>query len=148
MTNLEIERRWCLKGNWPYASKLQHSFMQSYVREYRYRIIDGLTAEKTVKTGTGMVRTELNQPIPVQIALNTVAASHGFWLHKQRFVSVYKGYTVTLDYFGDHFAYVEIEFPTIEEAEAFIAPSFFGEEITNTKGTRDIFMEQKELAGF
>ena len=54
-------------------------------------------------------------------------------ISKTRYIIPYNGFKIELDIFHDKFEglkYAEVEFPDIEGAKSFIAPDYFGEEVT------------------
>lgn len=136
---IEIERKWIveLDETTPiglfYRTNTQ--ILQAYVDDVRYRWanLESTEVEKTIKTGEGMVRTEETTIVDSEEALRAVLeANDGFWMRKHRFKIRHGEYTIELDYFVENgLAYAEIEFPTVEEAEAFTdIPSWFGKEVT------------------
>ncbi len=60
----------------------------------------------------------------------------GHPITKKRYLIPLDPYTIELDVFEGHMdglIMAEVEFPTIEEAEAFIPPEWFGEEVTGDR---------------
>ncbi|MBO6283241.1 MAG: adenylate cyclase, partial [Pseudobutyrivibrio sp.] len=60
----------------------------------------------------------------------------GYLITKRRYLIPLDPYTIELDVFSGHMdglIMAEVEFPTVEEADAFTAPDWFGEDVTNDR---------------
>lgn len=60
----------------------------------------------------------------------------GHPITKRRYLIPFEPYTIELDVFEGHksgLIMAEVEFPTIEEANNFVPPEWFGEDVTNDK---------------
>lgn len=85
--------------------------------------------------GSGMLaREEYNLPLNAESYKNLIKKADGTIINKKRYcIPFQEKYTIELDVFSPPFAplvLAEVEFPSIEEAEAFIPPEWFGEEVT------------------
>ena len=78
----------------------------------------------------------------IEAALTKEAYEHlaekidGYLITKRRYLIPLAPYTVELDVFAGHMEgliMAEVEFPSVEEAEAFTAPDWFGQEVTNDR---------------
>ena len=61
---------------------------------------------------------------------------YGNLITKRRYLIPLDPYTIELDVFSGHMdglIMAEVEFPTVEEADAFTAPDWFGEDVTNDR---------------
>ena len=84
-----------------------------------------------------MKREEVNLPLTEEGYLHLIAKADGKIIAKTRYRIPYLSYTIELDLFenvqiekGEDLIMAEVEFPTIEEANAFEAPSWFGADVT------------------
>ena len=81
-----------------------------------------------------MVREEYNLPLTKEAYHHLRAKADGIIIHKIRYNIPYKEkYTIELDEFLDELApliLAEVEFDTKEEADTFVPPDWFGEDVT------------------
>ena len=84
--------------------------------------------------GRGFIeREEYNLPLTEEAYLHLVAKSDGKIISKRRYLIPFNGYTIELDVFKEPFAplvLAEVEFQTLEEANAFVPPAWFGRDVT------------------
>lgn len=84
--------------------------------------------------GSGlMVREEYNLPLNAEAFLHMKGKIDGILIKKRRYLIPYGKYTIELDIFEGELAplqLAEVEFQTEEEANAFIPPAWFGEDVT------------------
>lgn len=82
-----------------------------------------------------MVREEYNLPLTKESYELLVKKSEGNIISKKRVVIPYGKYTIELDIFNSPIDLVmaEVEFESVEEAEAFTAPDWFLEDVTNDR---------------
>ncbi|QEP52215.1 hypothetical protein D9_0008 [Aeromonas phage D9] len=149
----EIERRWMITDRKVALQRLVGSVCKSVQQFYtpdgtRYRQTineDQITTyEKTVKTGKGLVRTEVNTPITHKAYLDMYhALDCPKPVNKLRYEYHHKGYCFDVDVYTDNkMITAELEFKTVKEAKEFHkVPDWFGEEITDLEGVSnfDIF---------
>lgn len=143
----EIERKWLLDKIPALVIEKAvkvYWISQSYVvvgesGETRVRFRKNETTEDseyflTVKCGNGMSRTEVEVNIDLQQYADLKAAAIGT-VEKQRFVTSTTPQMEIDEYFGTLYGLyvVEIEFANQEEAEQFVAPFWFGREVTEDK---------------
>ncbi len=85
--------------------------------------------------GRGFIeREEYNLPLTEEAYLHLVAKSDGKIISKRRYRIPFNGYTIELDVFKEPFAplvLAEVEFQTLEEANAFVPPAWFGRDVTS-----------------
>lgn len=154
----EIERNWAIGEVDPEVTLREApsvAIKQAYVvilddLEVRVRVMAGAKDGKpldvgytlTVKHGSGMVRREVELPID-ELKFNELWEQCEHDIAKVRFYIDYGEYTLELDiYSGDipGLKVAEIEFPSVEAAEAFVPPSWFGKEVTNDPQYRDSWL--------
>lgn len=154
----EIEKKWLIdKEKIPYdlSAKDVRTFEieQTYIcfdPEMRVRRYNGGEFyEYTVKTNMtqdGMVRDEVNIDINETQYNNLVIKKEGNTIHKTRYQLYSEGQLIAIDIFHgelDGLAYMEIEFPTLEESLAFDTPDWVIKDVTD-----DIDYKNGHLARF
>lgn len=80
-----------------------------------------------------MVREEYNLPLNREAFLHLREKIDGILIRKRRYLIPLGTYTIELDVFEDELApllLAEVEFETESEANAFVPPSWFGEDVT------------------
>ncbi|GKU76296.1 CYTH domain-containing protein [Paenibacillus sp. L3-i20] len=88
----------------------------------------------TFKKGNGLVREEVEYEISEGIYTQVVKAFEFTPLTKDRITASWNGITVEIDNYDQvKLSVLEVEFSSIEEANEFEAPSWFGEEISSQK---------------
>ncbi len=101
--------------------------------------------------GSGlMMREEYNLPLTKEAYEHLRSKSDGILIHKIRYKIPYPdNYTIELDIFLDALApliLAEVEFPTKEEADAFIPPDWFSEDVTFDTNYHNSILSQKKEA--
>lgn len=88
----------------------------------------------TYKSKGLMVREEYNLPLTREAYLHLRPKADGILIAKKRYlIPLPPCYTIELDVFENELSpliLAEVEFPTEEEANAFIPPEWFGEDVT------------------
>ncbi len=107
--------------------------------------ISGETEEYTLTyKGKGMMaREETNLPLSRHGFLHLVGKIDGVPIEKTRYRIPLDAYVIELDIFEGHHEGIwmaEVEFPTLEEAEAFTAPDWFGPEVTNDHRYHNVWL--------
>ncbi len=96
---------------------------------------DGDSYYLTYKSGGLMAREEYNLPLHRQAYLHLKQKADGRIISKTRYrIPLSEERTLELDVFDPPFAplcLAEVEFPTLEAAEAFCPPHWFGKEVTD-----------------
>jgi len=133
---MEIERKFLIK-NMPVLEQYERKHItQGYLNTdpvVRVRE-DGDRYYLTYKGKGLLAREEANLPLTREAFEHLIAKSDGKIIMKTRYLIPLAPYTIELDVFeGDHAPLVmaEVEFPSLEEANAFSIPAWFGEEVTN-----------------
>ena len=102
----------------------------------------------TYKGSGKMVREEYNLPLTEEAYLTLKSKADGNVIGKKRVLIPYKSYTIELDIFDAPFApliVAEVEFPTVEEANAFQGPDWFGEDVTEDTAYHNSTMSRKKF---
>lgn len=87
----------------------------------------------TYKGGGMMAREEYNLPLDAASYNHLLEKADGNIITKRRYLIPCAPYTIEMDVFEGFFdglVLAEVEFPSIEEAEQFIPPEWFGEDVT------------------
>ncbi len=89
--------------------------------------------ELTYKSKGLMARQEINLPLTEASYQHLLTKIDGHLISKKRYMIPFKSYTIELDVFkGIHAPLIlaEVEFPTIDEANSFVPPTWFGADVT------------------
>lgn len=89
--------------------------------------------ELTYKSGGMMARQEYNLPLTADSYEHLKTKVDGRVIIKKRYMIPLAPYTIELDIFEGDLApliIAEVEFPSVEEANSFTAPDWFGEDVT------------------
>jgi CYTH domain-containing protein len=141
---VEIERKWVAERRPDVVPPDLHGthLRQGYLAEegdvtVRVRISDDL-ARLTVKAGAAAARTEVEVDIDRQDAEDLWPYTEGRRILKTRYrVPLADGLVAEVDVFEADLAglcIVEVEFPSPEAARGFVAPEWFGRDVTEVKG--------------
>ncbi|NGZ75198.1 CYTH domain-containing protein [Saccharibacillus alkalitolerans] len=88
----------------------------------------------TFKQGNGMSREEVEYSITESIYEQLFRASGAVPLTKTRTTGEWNGITVELDRYDQlNLTVAEVEFDSLEEAESFVPPEWFGEDISSKR---------------
>lgn len=137
----EIERKYLVTSSPPPARRVT-AIEQGYLAvddgvEVRIRRRDG-GCTLTVKSGTGRVRGEVELEIAAEVFEELWAMAAGRRIEKRRAeIDLTDGRVAEVDTFGgtlDGLVVVEVEFPDEATADDFVAPPWFGAELTGTPG--------------
>lgn len=153
--NKEIERKWLIDpNNIPYdleKDAKKYELTQTYLNfspEMRVRNINDSRYVLTIKTGltetSGLERGETEYDITKDEYEHLLSKQEGSTIHKTRYQIKVDNYTYAFDIFHqqlDGLAYLEIEFPSTEEANNFQTPNWIGKDVTN-----DIEYKNQKLA--
>ena len=133
---MEIERKFTVKKmpagleSFPF-----HIIQQAYLNTdpvVRIRREDE-TYYLTYKGRGLMAREEYNLPLNRPSYEHLLAKADGQIISKKRYLIPFGTYTIELDVFEAPFAplvIAEVEFPSLEEADAFLAPDWFDADVT------------------
>lgn len=133
---MEIERKFLIK-ELPDLNKYESKHItQGYLNTnpvVRVRE-DGDKYYLTYKGKGLLAREEANLPLTKEAFEHLITKADGKIIEKTRYLIPCDPYTIELDVFeGAHAPLImaEVEFPSIEEANSFTPPKWFGEEVTN-----------------
>ena len=87
--------------------------------------------------GSGlMAREEIEAALSEEAYLHRRKKIDGHAITKRRYLIPYEKYTIELDVFEGHkkgLIMAEVEFESMEEADSFVAPEWFGEDVTSDR---------------
>lgn len=135
---MEIERKYLIeRDKLPicYSKYSYHEIEQAYLCTepvVRVRRSDD-EYYMTYKSKGLMVREEYNLPLTKESYEHLLKKADGSIIKKKRYLIPYESYTIELDIFeGSHEGLIlaEVEFETEDMANTFIAPDWFGEDVT------------------
>ena len=96
-----------------------------------------------------MLREEYNLPLTKEAYEHLLPKIDGILISKKRYlIPLDKNLTAELDVFEEDLnglVIVEVEFNTVEEANAFHAPDWFGEDVTNSGKYHNSYLSQHGL---
>lgn len=132
----EIERKFLVKELPEISSYRYHSIVQAYLnRNPVLRIRKQDDNYYFTYKGKGLLeREEYNLPLNKESFDNLLPKAEGKVVAKKRYLIPYGKYTIELDIFEGDLApltMAEVEFESIEEANSFVAPEWFAEDVTD-----------------
>lgn len=134
---MEIERKFIIKDSaFPFRDYPFKELEQGYLNTapvVRVRKEDD-TYYLTYKGGGMMAREEYNLPLNKEGYEHLIAKADGNIISKRRYLVPLGKFTVEIDEFRAPFApliMAEVEFESIEEANSFTPPEWFGEDVTH-----------------
>lgn len=101
--------------------------------------------ELTYKGKGSMVREEYNLPLTKEAYEHLREKIDGRLITKRRYMIPFENYTIELDIFEGDLApltLAEVEFSTEEEANNFVAPDWFAEDVTFSRLYHNSFLSQ------
>ncbi len=152
MENMEIEKKYIIKtlpeNLDDYSSRLiEQGYLNTdpVVRVRR----DNNDCYLTYKGGGMMAREEYNLPLNAKAYAHLIAKADGNIISKTRYmIPLNDKLTIELDIFHGQFeglCLAEVEFDSIEEANSFIPPLWFGEDVTMDGRYHNSYMSQQKL---
>lgn len=146
---MEIERKFLIKeGVFPFRDYPHKEYEQGYlsvkpvVRVRR----EGDEYVLTYKGGGMMVREEYNLPLDRESFEHLIKKADGNIIRKTRYFIPLGDLTIELDEFKEPFApllMAEVEFKSEEEANSFVPPEWFGEDVTHNKEYHNSTMSRR-----
>lgn len=150
---MEIERKYLIPNlpadyeSYPHTELEQGYLCTSPVVRIRK---SGETYTLTYKGAGFLVREEYNLPLTKEAYEHLRPKADGILIHKIRYRIPYqKTYTIELDVFLDILApltLAEVEFSTEEEANRFVPPDWFGEDVTFSPEYHNSALSRKKQA--
>ncbi len=133
---MEIEKKFTVKELPDLSGYDRHKIEQAYInRKPTLRIRRQDDDYYFTYKGEGlMAREEYNLPLNEESYYHLREKADGKIITKTRYLIPYDQYTIELDVFEGDLApliIAEVEFPTIEEAENFVPPAWFAEDVTS-----------------
>lgn len=149
---MEIERKFLVK-NIPanLESYAQQRISQGYINTNPVVRIRRSNDDYylTYKGKGHMVREEYNLPLNAESFAHMLSKIDGILIDKIRYlIPLDDTHTAELDIFQGTLAplrMVEVEFDTVEDANAFLPPEWFGEEVTTNRGYHNSSLSQHGL---
>lgn len=146
---MEIERKFLVDlSKFDYKEYPHKEYTQGYLNTkpvVRVRR-EGDEYVLTYKGGGMMVREEYNLPLNKESFEHLIQKADGRVIEKTRYFIPFGKYTIELDVFKGELAplvMAEVEFETVEEAERFIVPEWFIEDVTNNPEYHNSRMSQR-----
>ena len=134
---MEIERKF-LTGTIPDLTEYKyHEISQAYLCTspvVRIRKEDD-NYYMTYKSKGMMAREEYNLPLTKESYEHLLTKADGNIIAKKRYLIPYNNYTIELDVFEEPFddmMMAEVEFLSVKEAEEFVPPEWFGEDVSDS----------------
>ena len=143
---IEIERKWLVNEPPQLAKRKKVRINQGYLAvnakgtEVRLRRQNDKHFQ-TIKTGTGLQRGEIEVALSPKQFKSLWPATRGHRLEKVRYTLKWRGHTIELDIYKKELSglvIAEVEFKSKKEAEAFLPPKWFGEEVTDDKSYKNV----------
>ena len=132
---MEIERKFLIKELPDLSQYEHHDIEQGYLSTkpvLRIRKKDD-HAFITIKGGGMLAREEHEFQIPLEEYDHLLPKIDGRPITKTRYIIPFGKYTIELDVFKGHkegLIMAEVEFESLEEANSFVPPEWFGEDVT------------------
>ncbi|MCM1257894.1 MAG: CYTH domain-containing protein [Roseburia sp.] len=149
---MEIERKYLVKDLPKNYEEYPHRELeQGYLcTDPVVRIRKAADSYTLTYKGQGlMIREEYNLPLTAEAYQHLRTKADGILIHKIRYnIPFQKRYIIELDIFLDELAplqLAEVEFETEEEANAFVPPPWFGEDVTFSDQYHNSTLSQKAI---
>src|SRR6185369_17273315 len=149
----EIERKWLVEDPPSLVSRKGVRILQGYITvsaedaEVRLRQKDERFFE-TVKSGTGLLRGEIEIEVSRKQFKSLWPATRGRRLEKTRYIIKWRGKSIELDVYKKKLAplkVAEVEFKSRKEATKFSPPPWFGREVTDDAEYKNVNLVQREM---
>lgn len=100
------------------------------------------------KMGKGLVRAEIEMPITEELFEALWPGTEGRVVEKRRYTIPHNGRIIELDMFKSplHVVLAEVEFPSVQEANAFEAPDWFVADVTSDRTFKNQNLALQALA--
>ncbi len=154
---MEIERKYTIKKlpdnleQYEYADIEQGYLLRGpVVRVRRWNDKYILTYKQKQKRSKGdpIVNIEEEFPLDREGFYHLLAKCDGNVIRKRRYIiPLYDGLKAELDIFSGYLeglVFAEVEFPSVEKAEEFVAPSWFDKDVTDDKNYSNGHLSQKK----
>lgn len=127
----------------------RHEIMQGYICKdpvIRVRLEDD-NMYLTVKGKGLLTREELNLPLSKEAFDDLIKKTDGKYIRKTRYLIPYDTHTIELDVFHEKLEgliIAEVEFETVDAANAFVAPEWFLEDVTNDSQYQNVNLIERQ----
>lgn len=146
---MEIERKFLVNLRDIDLNKYKrHEIMQGYICKdpvIRVRLEDD-NMYLTVKGKGVLTREELNLPLSKEAFDDLIKKTDGKYIRKTRYLIPYDTHTIELDVFHEKLEgliIAEVEFETVDASNAFIAPEWFIEDVTNNAEYQNVNLVER-----
>lgn len=149
---MEIERKYLISPDCPKVQPKELSQYSYHEIEQGYLSTDPVVRVRkqddtyylTYKGSGMMVREEYNLPLTQESYQHLIQKADGNIIKKRRYLIPFQSYQIELDVFSKPFSFylAEVEFPSKEEADAFLPPDWFGEDVTFSKKYHNSYLSQ------
>ncbi|SDB25409.1 CYTH domain-containing protein [Pseudobutyrivibrio sp. YE44] len=135
---MEIERKFLIK-ELPDLSKYEYVDIEQGYLSTNPVVRIRKKNDKYILTykGSGlMAREEIEASLTKEAYQHLLEKIDGHAITKRRYLIPFEPYTIELDVFEGHkkgLIMAEVEFPSLEEANAFVAPDWFGDDVTEDR---------------
>lgn len=156
---VEIERKYLVSDEVAanYMKQVREGLLQSHEIEQAYLTTDPVIRVRksddeyymTYKGKGLMCREEYNLPLTKEAYDILLTKADGNIISKTRILIPFEKYTIELDVFKAPFDYIrmaEVEFENEEEANNFVAPDWFIEEVTDNREYHNSNMSRKNFS--
>lgn len=151
---IEIERKFLISTmpdltGYPYREIEQAYLNTSPAMRIRKHVKDGKTGYEFTYKGKGRLsHEEYNLPLDEASYAHLLEKHDGIVISKTRYLIPYGKYTIELDVFSGAYegsVLAEVEFPTVEEADSFVPPEWFGEDVTDSGEWSNARMAMRDI---
>ena len=149
---MEIERKFTIKSLPSDLEKYEfHTIEQAYLvtePTIRVRREDDryyMTYKGVGGSNTSLSHEEYNLPLTKESYETLASKADGNVIRKRRYLIPYGQHTIELDIFAEPFSSLilaEVEFTSVEEADAFDVPDWFNEDVTDLKEYRNSYLSR------
>ena len=147
---MEIERKFTIKNLPPDLGSYEfHTIEQAYLvtePTIRVRREDEryyMTYKGVGGSNTSLAHEEYNLPLTKESYETLASKADGNVIRKKRYLIPYEKHTIELDIFAEPFEpliIAEVEFPSVDEANAFMPPDWFDEDVTERREYRNVYL--------
>ena len=150
MNNIEIERKFLVKGEYKHLASKSYRIAQGYLstvsgRTVRVRIKGdkGYLTIKGERSASGLSRYEWEKEIPLNEAKELLELCEPIIIDKTRYEVVFEGQTYEVDeFYGDNEGLTVAELEMESEATIYSKPDWLGEEVTQEKRYNNSFLSK------
>lgn len=150
MNNIEIERKFLVKGEYKHLASKSYRIAQGYLstvsgRTVRVRIKGdkGYLTIKGMRSESGLSRYEWEKEIPLNEAKELLELCEPIIIDKTRYEVVFEGQTYEVDeFYGENEGLTVAELEMESEDTIYSKPEWLGEEVTQEKCYNNSFLSK------